>query len=658
MERRSVFSIFRTSVTIILLAMSVAAPVSAAVTVVNMMPNLQSGETNQDSEPNISVDSANPNRIAGSAFTRGTGVCTANTAPIYRSVDGGSTWDWACIVPSAPSGTAGFCFDMTCDITLRFASSGGILYAGILREPRTNAALRRLNILRTTDFTTNTLMGVLVDTSTDNPDQPYIEATTSGTDDRVYVGHNDTGATADQTARIEHSRNADAAAPAFVQTTVERRTTCCQDAPAVRTVAHTDGTVYSVFYRWTASAAITGGTSFTSDVVIVRDDNGGAGANPFQALVEPVAPAGDGLVGVRVVRGRAVPFINSNQANFGLERFVASNLSIAVDPRNSNTVYVAWADRVGANDYTLHVRRSTNRGQTWSTTDLRTITDATNPALAINSVGKVGFLYQQLTGRGTASPRWVTRLERTTDGFTTHTTLVLADTPANAPAAQFGPYLGDYVHLQTLGRTFYGIFSANNTPDTTNFPNGVTYQRNANFTTHALLANDNVTPVAVSIDPFFFRVTEPFIDICRLNPRLCRGPIVGRDLVELRCELRDCLIVDPIPKNCLVKWGGGCPGCGPGGLCPPYYNVYLDGIVDIWDVDLVDSRDNPVVHEQFRTKTGIVLSFRPSKEEYIDGQIGNYRLVFAMGKAAKVGETYAIKTRVERSNRPFGQAKR
>ena len=122
--------------------------------------------------------------------------------------------------------------------------------------------------------------------------------------------------------------------------------------------------------------------------------------------------------------------------------------------------------------------------------------------------------------------------------------------------------------------------------------------------------------------------------------------------------MRDCLIVDPIPKNCLVKWGGGCPGCGPGGLCPPYYNVYLDGIVDIWDVDLVDSRDNPVVHEQFRTKTGIVLSFRPSKEEYIDGQIGNYRLVFAMGKAAKVGETYAIKTRVERSNRPFGQAKR
>jgi len=35
----------------------------------------------------------------------------------------------------------------------------------------------------------------------------------------------------------------------------------------------------------------------------------------------------------------------------------------------------------------------------------------------------------------------------------------------------------------------------------------VTYQRNANFTAHTLLDVDNATPVDVSIDPFFFRVT-------------------------------------------------------------------------------------------------------------------------------------------------------
>ena len=57
-----------------------------------------------------------------------------------------------------------------------------------------------------------------------------------------------------------------------------------------------------------------------------------------------------------------------------------------------------------------------------------------------------------------------------------------------------------------VGRSFYGIFSANNTPDNANFPNGVKFQRNANFTTKTLLATDNVTPVAISIDPFFFKV--------------------------------------------------------------------------------------------------------------------------------------------------------
>ena len=37
--------------------------------VVNMIPNVFSGESNQDSEPNLAIDPADPRRIAGSAFT-------------------------------------------------------------------------------------------------------------------------------------------------------------------------------------------------------------------------------------------------------------------------------------------------------------------------------------------------------------------------------------------------------------------------------------------------------------------------------------------------------------------------------------------------------------------------------------------------------------
>jgi hypothetical protein len=58
-----------------------------------------------------------------------------------------------------------------------------------------------------------------------------------------------------------------------------------------------------------------------------------------------------------------------------------------------------------------------------------------------------------------------------------------------------------------VGQTFFGIFSANNKPDMANFPNGVKYQRNANFTTRTLLNVSGTAPVAVSIDPFFFKVT-------------------------------------------------------------------------------------------------------------------------------------------------------
>ena len=66
------------------------------------------------------------------------------------------------------------------------------------------------------------------------------------------------------------------------------------------------------------------------------------------------------------------------------------------------------------------------------------------------------------------------------------------------------PYIGDYIRLLAVGNDFYGVFSGNNTPDLANFPNGVNYQRFADFANRLLLNTDGKTPVATSIDPFFF----------------------------------------------------------------------------------------------------------------------------------------------------------
>ena len=91
------------------------------------------------------------------------------------------------------------------------------------------------------------------------------------------------------------------------------------------------------------------------------------------------------------------------------------------------------------------------------------------------------------------------------DGFTTSQNRVLATVPADQPVGQFLPYLGDYDYLLSVGNEFRGVFCANNTPNFANFPQGVTYQRAADFNSKTL--NDGSgNPVPISIDPFYFSV--------------------------------------------------------------------------------------------------------------------------------------------------------
>jgi hypothetical protein len=96
--------------------------------------------------------------------------------------------------------------------------------------------------------------------------------------------------------------------------------------------------------------------------------------------------------------------------------------------------------------------------------------------------------------------------EHSTNDFATLDSHTLANAPSSVPtpASVMATYIGDYVKLQAVGTNFYGVFCANNTPDMANFPSGISYQRIANWSTNTLLGTDGVTPVAVSIDPFFF----------------------------------------------------------------------------------------------------------------------------------------------------------
>jgi hypothetical protein len=455
---------------------------------VDIIPASLSGETNQDSEPFLAIHTV-PTVLAASAFTPNPEGASSLTAPIFISFDGGDTWNLNAIIPS--TGT-------TCDVTHAFGGGAanlprGRLYNGILRNPCSfGTTLRELDAA---DIGAGAQMRV--DADRNDVDQPFVQVVEFGNRDHVFIGNNDFGAANGQTATLDVSSDGGVT---FRSVRVERRTTSPSNAPSVRPTVARDGTVYVAFLGWRSFIGDGSSGTASGDVVVVRDDARGSGTAPFEALKDS-----DGVPGRLVATGRTFPWANPfpSPGPLGQER-IGSSLSIAVDPNHSEIVYTAWGDRTGGDIYTLHLRRSTDRGVTWSE-DLRLLHNATNPALAVAGTGTVGFLYQQVSGSG-GSARWVTHLEQSRDGFAHSDDVVLSSTLANAPVMQGLPYLGDYNYLLATQGDFHGIFSASNDPHAQNFPSGMpAYQRRVDLAAGRLLDDSGAT-VPISIDPFYFRV--------------------------------------------------------------------------------------------------------------------------------------------------------
>ncbi len=95
------------------------------VTVVDIIPESLSGETDNDSEPNIAINPHKPKGNCRVGFYPGTNASRRYRAPIFRSTDGGNSWSLLSIVPSP---------EITCDVTLRYGSSSDVLYVAALRK--------------------------------------------------------------------------------------------------------------------------------------------------------------------------------------------------------------------------------------------------------------------------------------------------------------------------------------------------------------------------------------------------------------------------------------------------------------------------------------------------------------------------------------------
>jgi hypothetical protein len=489
------------------LAAITARPAAAVqVTVVDMIPNSSSGESNTDSEPNLAVDPAHPLRMAATAFTPNPDLKDPSHAVIYLSEDGGNTWRFQAVLPASKGSV---CVHPFCDVTLRFAGTSGRLYISDLTDDaQQNVTLRlsRFDDVFAPGPAKPIVLGTWTGKYPDTPDQPYIQATTvlggeGAGEDRVFVGINDARASVQpKTATVDVNSDAGATPPPpSIAVPIEARPVPSppdRDGSAVRTAIHASGTVYAAFYGPRPGNV--------ADVVVVRDDHWGKGPQPFTDLKD--AGSVPGVVVQQISYTGA-------ESKLGTQKVGRSQISLAVDPNDATSVWLVWGDGVGAG-FTLHLRHSSDSGQTWSSGDLRQVVGATNPALAVNSRGEVGFLYQQHVFTGLTF--WITTLEISADGFATvPTPIVLAKSFQESAQTTGDNPIGDYDHLLAVGKDFFGVFSADNTPDPSLFPQGVSYQREHNFATQTLWTDGTHSGTAqTSIDPFFFHVTTllPFQD--------------------------------------------------------------------------------------------------------------------------------------------------
>lgn len=446
------------------------------VQIINVIPRNQSSETSQNSETSIAVNPNNANQRIVSAFAGGP------TGNYYGTGNGGSSYSQIDTKPVA-------------DTTLAWSDSGTayearLVGAGQLLVESSNAPL-------TTGF--NTSVAAATYNGPGNfggVDQPAIFAKQMGGADHIFVGFNDTTASSNS-ATVRYSTNGGGV---FQNAVLDDKSPGQGDGPPIRVSAANDGkTVYAAFQRFNSAVTTGGSNDYSGDVVVTRDDNGGA--NNFTNLKTGLNN------GRNVVANVVIPY---DVTSVGNER-LGSDLSIVVDPNHANKIFVAY-DKVTGGKGQVIVASSNDSGQTFTTVFSSAAANSTGlPYLAVTNTGVVGLIVLEKVGANLE-----THFLQSSDDFTTSTDTTLSRFSDGTPAtgANSLPYVGDYFGLTAVGDTFYGSFAASNDPSLSIWKSpdlAVTFQRevvggNLGDAGAKLGNGSGNANVAISIDPYAFSV--------------------------------------------------------------------------------------------------------------------------------------------------------
>ena len=425
----------------------------AQATIKDIATNATDPSNLADTEPSIAVNPTNAKDIVVVTFSENWGTNTR--APVWRSADGGSTWQKVRLIPQPslpgppPVPTSGpgdqkVAFDAKGNLFVaELGQDGGIhdfvfRQTGTATDPLTAGAAYgddqpHLDIDRTTGHTcSGRLYSPWLNFGV-SPERSTVSNSTNGGSSLTDVGVGDNSAHANRTTRIALA---------------------------------SDGKTYIVYK--TREGAVSGvhlpGSSNNdfenAHFRVKRSDDCGATWNAL-------GTAGTSVHGSNTVQ----TFFTSNFGVTGTGRKVArarsSDAWIAVDPSNGD-VYVAYVQRDSSNFGQIYVARSTDHGSTWTS---HRATDGTHhsayPEIAVAGNSTVGVLYIDFLDTGSATS-FRHRFARSFDNGQTWSDENLQSMDvAGISNASSGFLWGDYEGLTAAGNQFYGVFTGQSISRTT-----------------------------------------------------------------------------------------------------------------------------------------------------------------------------------------------